>query len=342
VSARTRALGALDRAVYLLDRGLAPPQKVRAFQRAAATIEGLGDAELEARAAAGSLRELPAIGASTGAVIEAAVREVPNTYLEHLDAETRCAPGEGAELRDVLEGDLHAHTSWSDGGAGVREMAVTAMELGHRYLAITDHSPRLTVAHGLSEQRLEAQLEEIALINQELAPFRILTGVEVDVLEDGSLDLPDEVLAELDVVVASVHSKLRMESPAMTRRMVMAVANPNVDILGHCTGRKIVGTGRPPSAFDADVVFAACARFDTAVEINCRPERHDPPEALLELALEWGCKVAIDTDAHAPGQMEWLNWGCDLAARLGIAPGSIVNCWEADDLLDWTASHPPR
>jgi putative hydrolase len=333
-------LEALGRAVYLLDRGLAPSQKVRAFQRAALTVEGLEDAELEARATTGTLEDLPAIGASTGAVIAAAVLGGNDTYLARLDAETSCLPAEGAEIREVLKGDLHTHTRWSDGGAGVREMAETAIALGHRYLAITDHSPRLTVAHGLSEERLRDQLEEIAVVNEELAPFRILTGMEVDILEDGSLDLSDDVLCELDVVVASVHSKLRMESSAMTRRMVRAVANPNVDVLGHCTGRKIVGTGRRPSAFDAELVFAACARFDTAVEINCRPERRDPPEELLELAMEWGCKVAIDTDAHAPGQMEWQNWGCDQAARLGIAAEAIVNCWEADDLLAWAADHP--
>ena len=126
----------------------------------------------------------------------------------------------------------------------------------------------------------------------------------------------------------------------MTRRMVMAVASPHVDVLGHCTGRKVVGRGRPPSRFDAEIVFAACSRFDTAVEINCRPERRDPPEDLLELALEWGCKVSIDTDAHAPGQLEWQPWGCDLAARMEIEPERIVNTYGADDLIAWAAAHP--
>ena len=140
--------------------------------------------------------------------------------------------------------------------------------------------------------------------------------MEVDILEDGALDQDDDLLERLDVVVASVHSKLRMPEQEMTRRMVLAVASPHVDILGHCTGRKVVGTGRPQSQFDADIVFAACARFDTAVEINCRPERQDPPEELLALALDWDCKVSIDTDAHAPGQLEWQVYGCDKAARL--------------------------
>jgi putative hydrolase len=214
------------------------------------------------------------------------------------------------------------------------------MALGHEYVVITDHSPRLTIAHGLDRERLLAQLDEIERLNEELAPFRILTGMEVDILEDGSLDQDLDLLARLDVVVASVHSKLRMPAPEMTRRMVLAVASPHVDILGHCTGRKVVGGGRPQSQFDADIVFAACARFDTAVEINCRPERQDPPEELLALALDWDCRVSISTDAHAPGQMEWLLYGCDKAARMGIEPERSVNTMPADDLIAWAAAHP--
>jgi putative hydrolase len=141
-----------------------------------------------------------------------------------------------------------------------------------------------------------------------------------------------------------------MPAPDMTRRMVMAVASPHVDILGHCTGQKVPGSqrqvgqsdfpGRVGSSFDPEVVFAACARFDTAVEINCRPERQDPPDHLLDLALEWGCKVAIDTDAHAPGQLEWQPFGCDKAVRHGIEADGVVNTLAADDLLAWAASHP--
>jgi putative hydrolase len=160
--------------------------------------------------------------------------------------------------------------------------------------------------------------------------------MEVDILEDGALDLDDDLLARLDVVVASVHSKLRMERRQMTERMVIAVASPHVDILGHCTGR-LLGR-RPESSFDADYVFAACARFGTAVEINSRPERLDPPAELLELALSYGCTVAIDSDAHATGQLEWLPHGCDKAAEAGVPLERIVNTWPADDLLAWTAA----
>ena len=168
--------------------------------------------------------------------------------------------------------------------------------------------------------------------------------MEVDILEDGRLDLADDLLAGLDVVVASVHSKFRMPRRDMTRRMVLAVASPHVDILGHCTGRLVPGarggSGRKGVLFDPDVVFAACARFGTAVEINCRPERQDPPEELLELALEWGCRFSIDTDAHAPGQLEWQPYGCDKAARLGVPVDAIVNTMKADDLVAWAADHP--
>lgn len=331
---------ALDRVVYLKDRALEESRRVMAYSKARDLVRELGDDEIERRHADGALQELPGIGPSTAKVISLALDGGIDGYLAELEAKTAIDVGEGAALRAALKGDCHSHTTWSDGGASVAEMARTAMALGHEYLVVTDHSPRLTIAHGLNRERLLEQLDEIDRVREEVAPFRILTGMEVDILEDGSLDQDDDLLERLDVVVASVHSKLRMPEQEMTRRMVMAVASPHVDILGHCTGRKVVGTGRPQSTFDADLVFAACARFDTAVEINCRPERQDPPEELLALALEWGCKVSIDTDAHAPGQLEWQAYGCDKAAKAGIEAGEIVNTMSADDLLAWTDSHP--
>jgi putative hydrolase len=331
---------ALDRVVYLLDRVLAEGRRVAAYGKAAALVRELGDEEIARRHAEGTLTDLPGIGPSTGKVIALALDGGIEEHLAELEAETALPEGEGTHLRAALRGDCHSHSTWSDGGASIEAMARTAMALGHEYLVMTDHSPRLTIAHGLNRERLLAQLEEIEALNDELAPFRILTGMEVDILEDGALDQDEDLLARLDVVVASVHSKLRMPAPEMTRRMVLAVASPHVDILGHCTGRKVVGRGRPQSTFDAEVVFAACARFDTAVEINCRPERQDPPEDLLQLALDWDCKVAIDTDAHAPGQLEWQVYGCDKAARMGIEPDRIVNTMAAEDLLAWAGSHP--
>jgi putative hydrolase len=334
------AADALDRVVYLLDRALAESRRVSAYLTAAELVRELGEDEIARRHAEGTVQDLPGIGPSTGKVIALALDGGIEDYLAKLEDETAIPIGEGQELRDALKGDCHSHSHWSDGGAPIEAMAHAAMELGHEYLVMTDHSPRLTIAHGLNRERLLAQLDEIAELNERLHGFRILTGMEVDILEDGSLDQDEDLLARLDVVVASVHSKLRMPAPEMTRRMVLAVASPHVDILGHCTGRKVVGTGRPQSTFDADLVFAACARFDTAVEINCRPERQDPPEELLQLALEWDCKISIDTDAHAPGQLEWQPYGCDKAARMGIEPERIVNTMSADDLIAWAGSHP--
>jgi putative hydrolase len=231
------------------------------------------------------------------------------------------------------------HPDWSDGGSPIGEMAEAARDLGHEYMALTDHSPRLTVANGLSPERLCAQLDEVARLNQALYPFRILTGIEVDILEDGALDQTDELLGRLDVVVASVHSKLRMSGPEMTRRMVAAVANPHTDILGHCTGRMVLGRGRPESAFDPEAVFAGCAAHGVAVEVNSRPERRDPPKRLLRLAVEAGCRVAIDTDAHAPGQLDWLLGGCERAFACGVTPEVVVNTRDAAGLLDWAGRH---
>lgn len=330
---------AFDRIVYLLDRELAPSHRVRAFLRAGEVVAALDDDELARRVEAGTLTELEHLGDKTATTITQAYRGQTPDYLAALD-DSPLDAGEGAGLRAALRGDCHAHSTWSDGGASVETMARAAMALGHEYLVMTDHSPRLTVAHGLDRDRLLAQLDEISAVNEQLAPFRVLTGIEVDIFEDGSLDQDEDLLARLDVVVASVHSKFRMPEREMTERLVLAVASPHVDILGHCTNRKVTGRGRPGSVFDADLVFAACARFGTAVEVNCRPERQDPPEDLLALALEWGCKVAIDTDAHAPGQLEWQAYGCDKAARLGADPDDVVNTMGADDLVAWASSHP--
>lgn len=329
---------ALERAIYLLDREFAPRSKVRAFQQAREVVAELGPEETARRAAAGTITDLDGIGKSTGAVITEAIMGTTGGYLDQLDARSQVPLGVGGDLRTSLRGDCHMHSTWSDGGAPLETMARTARDLGHEYVVATDHSARLTVAHGLSEERLVSQLEEVARLNDALQPFRILSGMEVDIFEDGSLDLADEMLGRLDVVVASVHSKLSMPAPDMTRRMVTAIANPHVDILGHMTNRKVSGTGRPPSEFDAEIVFAACARFDTAVEINCRPERQDPPEDLLELAVEWDCYISIDTDAHAPGHLEWQAFGCDKAVRCGVDPTKIINTWTADELLAWTST----
>jgi putative hydrolase len=334
---------ALRRVAYLLERERADTYKVRAFRGAAATLDATLPEKLEQLAASHRLTDLDGVGETTARVIsEALTGEIPE-YLVTLESSTWMPElSAGAEqIRGLLKGDCHSHSDWSDGGSPIDEMARAARDLGHEYVALTDHSPRLTVAHGLNAERLLSQLEVVAGVNEEMAPFRILTGIEVDILEDGSLDQDEELLGLLDVVVASVHSKLRMESRQMTARMIRAIENPLTDVLGHCTGRKVVGTGRPPSTFDADAVFGACAATGTAVEINSRPERRDPPPELLVQALGLGCVVTIDTDSHAPGHFEWLVLGCEQAAEAGLAeaPERIMNTRAADDFLRWTDTH---
>jgi putative hydrolase len=331
----------LRQIAFLLERALEPTFRVKAFRTAANVIEKLPPDDVRARVEAETLTELSGVGDVTARCVAESLRGEEPVYLRRLLAtEDKPVDEATAALRAALRGDCHTHSDWSDGGSPIREMALAARDLGHEYVVLTDHSPRLKVARGLSAERLVQQLDVVAELNAELAPFRILTGIEVDINIDGTLDQEPELLARLDVVVASVHSKLRMPSDEMTPRMVAAISNPHTDVLGHCTGRLVKGERgrRPESEFDAEVVFAACARFDVAVEINSRPERLDPPKRLLRLAVEAGCRFSIDTDAHAPGQLDWQVLGCERAARCGVGAESVINTWTADDLLAWTAN----
>lgn len=332
---------ALERIAFLLERAQAPTYRVKAFRTAAAVIGAMDTAEVARRAERGSLEELRGLGPKTAAVVAEALAGRTPSYLQRLEAEaaeaTEAAQAAGSTMRAALRGECHMHSDWSDGGSPIEVMARTAAELGHEWAALTDHSPRLTVARGLSAERLREQLKVVAEVDRRSGPrFRLLTGIECDILADGSLDQEAGLLDRLDVVVASVHSKLRMEAAEMTRRMVAAVASPLVDVLGHCTGRLLTGRGRPESQFDAAMVFAACARFGTAVEINSRPERLDPPRRLIRQALDAGVLFSIDSDAHAPGQLDWQINGCARAEECGVPPERVINTWTADQLLEWT------
>ena len=319
---------ALRRIAFELERGGAPTYRVQAFRRAAQVLDGLPAGQLSQRIEAGTLRALKGIGDTTAEVITEAARGEQPRYLARLLADQPPAPPD--ELRDALRGDCHSHSDWSDGGSPPQEMAEAARALGHEWIALTDHSPRLTVANGLSAERLTDQLKLVGQLNEKLAPFRILTGIEVDILDDGALDQREDLLRQLDVVVASVHSKLRMPAGPMTRRMVAAIRNPHVTVLGHCTGRMLGGRARrPESEFDPEAVFGACAEAGVAVEINCRPERQDPPDRLLALAADAGCVFAIDTDAHAPGQLDWLGSGTARARQAGITADRVINTGDA-------------
>ncbi|MFE9450921.1 PHP domain-containing protein [Streptomyces sp. NPDC006739] len=328
---------ALERIAFLLERSLAPTYRVKAFRTAARTLSALPAGEVAERASAGTLESLRGVGPKTAQVVrEALSGELPG-YLRGLEAEAGAPPtGPGTALRALLRGDCHLHSDWSDGGSPIEEMGLAAAGLGHEWAVLTDHSPRLTVARGLSPERLREQLAVVAGLNATWAPFRLLTGIECDILEDGSLDQEPELLERLDVVVVSVHSKLRMDARSMTRRMVAAVRSPHADILGHCTGRLVTGRGRPESEFAAEEVFAACAESGTAVEINSRPERLDPPRRLLRRAVAAGALFSVDTDAHAPGQLDWQILGCARAEECAVPAERVVTTWSAGELLDWT------
>lgn len=336
------AVDALNETAFWLERELADSFKVQAFRRAAGIIAGLSQEELSARVRDGRLKRTKGIGSRTFEVISQALGGTVPGYLE--DLRRRGAEplvDGGHKLHAKLRGDLHSHSNWSDGGSPIEVMAAAARILGREYLALTDHSPSLKIANGLSPERLMEQLMVVDGINDvQESGFQLLAGIEVDVLEDGQLDQSAEMLSQLDVVVASVHSKLRSDKRSMTRRMLAAVEDPYTNVLGHCTGRLVKGSRgtRPPSEFDAEKVFASCAEHSVAVEINSRPERQDPPDELIQIALDAGCLFSIDSDAHAPGQLDFLQYGAERAEANGLAADRIVTTWPVDRLLEWLQS----
>ena len=328
-------VAALRQIAFFKDRAGHDARRVMAYRKAADIVAALDDQARDRLGRTGDWRSLPGIGPKTATVIaQAWAGREPGTLVE---LRSTAEDFGGGTLREALRGDLHCHSNWSDGSAPIEEMALTAAALGHDYLAVTDHSPRLTIANGLSPDRLRRQLDVIDKLRDRVAPLRILTGIEVDILSDGTLDQQPGLLERLDIVVASVHSKLAMDAPAMTRRMVRAVTDERVTVLGHCTGRLVAGGRglRRESSFDAEAVFDACREHHTAVEINSRPERRDPPTRLLHLAERMGCVFAISTDAHAPGQLDFLGRGAQRALAVGIPADRVINTWSVDRLLAW-------
>jgi DNA polymerase (family 10) len=236
------------------------------------------------------------------------------------------------EWDDIL-GDLHAHSDWSDGAGTLAEMAEAARAKGYRYLVISDHTQSLGVANGLTPQRLREQRTEIDALNKQWNDFRLLQGCELEIRADGSLDFPNEVLARLDLVVASVHTSLRQDRVQITQRVLNAVRNPYVDVIGHPSGR-ILGQ-REESAVDLDAVITAAAQTGTALEVNSIPARLDLDDEHVRRAIDLGVKVAINSDAHHPGGLDSLLYGLATARRGWATTADILNTVALDEIRAW-------
>jgi DNA polymerase (family 10) len=232
-----------------------------------------------------------------------------------------------------IQGDLHAHTDWSDGAGTLAEMAETAREKGYRYLLISDHTQSLGIANGLSPERLRAQRVDIEALNPQWDDFTLLQGCELEIKADGSLDFTDEVLAELDFVVASVHTSLRQDRAQITQRVMNALRNPYVDVIGHPSGR-ILGQ-REESAVDLDAVIQAAAETGTALEVNSIPSRLDLDDVHVRRALELGVKVSINSDAHHPGGLDNLSYGLATARRGWATASDVLNTMTLEEIRDW-------
>ena len=239
------------------------------------------------------------------------------------------------ELGDI-KGDLHMHTTWSDGKASIQEMAESAMALGYEYVAITDHSPSSTIANGLSIGRLQEKREELIAINKKMKGINILMGSEVDIKTDGTLDYPDDILQELDVVIASVHSGFKMDRDTITKRILTALENPYVHALGHPTGRLI--NQREPYDIDIDQLIEAALKYDKALEVNSSYQRLDLKDLHVKKTVEAGVKIIISTDAHRPEGLLQMRYGVGTAKRGWVQKKDVLNALEFDELNEWLKS----
>ncbi|NLW44798.1 MAG: DNA polymerase/3'-5' exonuclease PolX [Syntrophomonadaceae bacterium] len=237
-----------------------------------------------------------------------------------------------------IKGDLHLHTDWTDGAHSLEQMVEQARAMGYSYIAVTDHSQSLKISKGLDEKRLRDQMRLIARMNEEMTDFRILSGIEVDIFRDGTLDFPDEILEQLDVVVASIHSAFHLSPEEQTHRIIKAIENPNVDIIGHLTGRLL--TRRAGYQVDIDKVLKAASRRGTILEINAHPDRLDISEEVVMQARKEGVKVAINSDAHQAGDMMLIEYGIYNARRGWLEADDVVNTWSLDRLLQYLENKP--
>jgi len=325
------AAQALSEIGYLLRQDPDQKFRARAFSDAAWAIaqERPDLAELHR---AGVLKSLPGVGEGIARVLTELVETGHSRYLDRLRAETGQPSREDESTLDMsgYRGDLHSHTKWSDGRATMLEMARGAEERGYRYLCVTDHSPRIKVVNGLGPERLLEQSKEMAEVQKQVDGLTLLQGIEVDILEDGALDLPDAVLEILDVVIASPHVKLRQEPEAMTHRMLRAASHPHVDLIGHPTGRR--PGSREGATYDFEAVFKEAAKHGVAVEIDCDPARMDLSPEMARLALECGCNFAVSSDAHSPNEFAYVPMGLWMARRAGIPPERILNFQPLEEL----------
>ena len=316
---------------YLLRQDPEQRFRAKAFAAAAWSVV-ISKPDLEALHSANSLTSIEAVGAGIAKILAGLVETGSSSYLERLRTEMGqpARPDESVIDLSRYQGDVHSHTNWSDGRATMLEMAQGAQALGYRYLGVTDHSPRIKVVNGLGAERLLAQSQEMAGVQSQMDELTLLQGIEVDILEDGALDLPDAVLELLDVVIASPHVKLRQETASMTERMLRAVSNPHVDVIGHPTGRR--PGSREGASYDYEAVFKEAARHKVALEIDCDPARMDLSPEMARLALECGCTFTLDADAHAPAELAYVPMGAWMARRAGIPQDRILNFLDVDEL----------
>src|SRR6266480_2795937 len=315
------AAQALSEIGYLLRQNEKERFRAKAFSAAAWSI-ALQRPDLESLQRTESLTQIEGVGEGIARVLSDFVQTGQSRYLNRLREQMQQpARDDESELDfDDYQGDVHSHTNWSDGRATMLEMAQGAQALGYSYLGITDHSPRITVVHGLNAERLVAQSREMAEVQKQVDGVTLLQGIEVDILEDGALD----------VVIASPHVKLRQEPAAMTERMLRAASHPHVDVIGHPTGRR--PGSREGASYDFEAVFKEAAKHEVALEIDCDPARMDLSPEMARLAYECGCSFAVDADAHAPAEFAYVPMGLWMGRRAGIPRERILNFRSVDEL----------